>query len=455
MSFFSSKIHKYIFVFLVFFTSFTRVYRVNYPTETYFDEAYHVPAVRLIANNDSRAYEWWHEPIAGDDYHDWLHPPLAKIIQAVSVRVFGDNAWGWRLPSVIAGTGLVVAIYFFAKQLFGQLFTTDRAEKIGLLSALLVAIDGLPLVQSRIAMNDIFLVVFMFMALICFSRWQPKIWQFRIDRFLEKKNGFVKNKNTWLLLTGLLLGLGLAVKWSMLLLMLYLLILVIVGAINSKAWRVLPLAMFCLMLLPLFIYLLSYFQMFLQGKTFTHFIELHQQIIWYQTNRDSDHSYQSLPSDWLLNRRPVWYWTGTKLIADDDWIPKQVANIYAIGNPVVHLLALVVLIYQLGTVAVYWNNEKKLCFRLSTLSLFLFLWLPWFLSPRILFYHIYLPASLMLNILLSEFLITTVLKKSALVFWLLLIFMASCFVLFYPHWTGIAISTRQAEKIYFAFPSLR
>ncbi len=415
----------------------------------YFDEVYHVPAARLIANNDERAYEWWHQPIAGDDYHDWLHPPLAKLIQAGSIKLLGDNPLGWRIPSAVFGVALVLAIYFFTDRVFG-VYYPNQSKKIALLSAAMVVMDGLVLVQSRIAMNDVYLCFWMIMALLSLSLWQPKIWLLRLDRVRQKEKVSVRQSNGFLVLTGIFLGLALASKWSAVLLISAFLFLTVFVVIRSKMLRSLPLIIFSLIILPLSIYFLSYSQMFLQGKGINYFFDLHKQIFWYQTNRDSNHHYSSLPHQWLLNSRPVWYWTNESKDSTDK---NYEANIYLLGNPVIHLLAVVALIYRLGELVLSRNNEKKLSFKLSIFLLFVALLLPWFLSPRIVFYHLYLPAFLILSLILSDFLINVIFKRFSLIFWLVILLIITAFVVFYPHWTGIAVNEWVAEKIYFAFPS--
>lgn len=434
---------------IVFFSVTTRFWNLNHPAEMYFDEIYHVPAARLIANNDERAYEWWHQPIAGNDYHDWLHPPLVKLIQAGSIKLLGDNPLGWRMPSAVFGVALVVAIYFFADRIF-QVYYPAQSKKIALLSATIVAMDGLVLVQSRIAMNDVFLSFWMIVALLSLSLWQPKIWLLKFDRFKQKEKITVRQSSSFLVFTGLFLGLALASKWSAVLLILALLFLTISVVIESKMLRSLPLILFSLIILPLSIYFLSYSQMFLQGKGINDFFELHKQIFWYQINRDSDHDYSSLSHQWILNSRPVWYWT-------EDFVDRadknHEANIYLLGNPVIHFLAVIALIYRLGELIVSWNDEKKLSFKLSIFLLFVVLLLPWSLSPRIVFYHLYLPAFLILSLILSDFLINVILKRSSLIFWLVILLIIIAFVTFYPHWTGIPVNGWIAEKIYFAFPS--
>lgn len=442
--------HNLLLCLIVLFSLITRVWKLQLPAETYFDEAYHVPAARLIANNDKRAYEWWHQPIAGNDYHDWLHPPLAKMIQASSIKLFGDNSLGWRMPSAVFGVLLVLVIYFFSHHLFRIYYSKDQSKKIALLSSALVALDGLVLVQSRIAMNDIFVCFWMIMALLSATVWQPKIWLLKLDRFKQKEKEISRHSNIYLLATGLFLGLALASKWSAVLLILAIVTLAVSGVFASKMFKSLPLIFFSLFILPLLIYFLSYSQMFAQGKDIDYFYKLHEQIIWYQTNRDTDHSYSSLPHQWLLNNRPVWYWTSDYELSVNE---SQTANIYALGNPVIQALALLALIYRLGELVICWNNEKKLSFKLSTLLLFLALWLPWVLSPRIIFYHLYLPAFLILSLILADFLIDVISKKSSMVFWVIFSLVIISFFLFYPHWTGTAVDKRMAERIYFAFPS--
>jgi len=87
-------------------------------------------------------------------------------------------------------------------------------------------------------------------------------------------------------------------------------------------------------LLPLTIYLMSYGQMFLQGKNWNHFTKLHQQIWWYQTNLDATHPYQSQPWQWFLNIRPVW-------LHVDYSENGSIANIYSLGNPIFHFVGII------------------------------------------------------------------------------------------------------------------
>ena len=136
--------HHLLLTAILVFSILTRLWRLSYPAQEYFDEVYHLPAVRLIVNNDPRAYEWWHAPIAevGNQInnHDWLHPPLAKLIQAGFIKIFSDTPFFWRLPSAFAGVGLVATVYLLAQQVFSQVYTSkEKFVKLGLLSAFLTA----------------------------------------------------------------------------------------------------------------------------------------------------------------------------------------------------------------------------------------------------------------------------------------------------------------------------
>ena len=104
----------------------------------------------------------------------------------------GSNAFAWRLAGAVFGALLVVLVYLLAATMFGR-------PRIGLLAAGFVAIDGMSYVMSRIAMNDIFVAVFIVAAYLVF--WQ--IWAGRWAR------------SAWwaLPLVGVLLGLAAATKW--------------------------------------------------------------------------------------------------------------------------------------------------------------------------------------------------------------------------------------------------
>ncbi len=419
---------------------FLRVFRLDYPPEPYFDEVYHLPAVRLIKNNDPRVYEWWHAPIYGQHHFDWLHPPLAKLIQAGSVGLFGWKTWAWRLPSALAGTALVGAVYWVANLIFKELFkqkekSSLQAHQAALLAALLTSIEGLVLVQSRVAMNDIFVSLFMVLSAGLFLKSLRQVWL-----------GHKRAQLFYLLLTGSSLGLGLATKWSAGLLLFGIVLLQAGITLKQQKWRWLPFTFFSLLLLPLAIYLLSYVQMFLQGKNLGHFWQLHQQIFWYQTHREAGHLYASQPWQWFLNLRPVWYWHEKFSQAN------QVSNIYALSNPILTLLtvpALLMMGWRLWR-ALIDKKKLKVSFNLSyLLGVYLISWVPWIFSPRVMFFYHYLPALPFLIIIISYFL-WRLKTDSELSFWSMLTLISLGFIMFYPHWVGLPVSKTWVEAVYFS-----
>ncbi|TMB49165.1 MAG: phospholipid carrier-dependent glycosyltransferase, partial [Chloroflexi bacterium] len=104
----------------------------------------------------------------------------------------GSNAFAWRLMGIVFGAILVGLVYLLAATMF-------RRRGIAILAALFVAFDGMSYVMSRIAMNDIYVAVFIVAAYLVF--WQ--IWSGRWAR------------SAWwaLPLVGVLIGLAAATKW--------------------------------------------------------------------------------------------------------------------------------------------------------------------------------------------------------------------------------------------------
>jgi dolichyl-phosphate-mannose-protein mannosyltransferase len=431
---------RVILILILFFAFMSRIYRLHIPDRYIFDEVYHAITAKLIAANDPRAFEWWHGPIEPDTAVDWLHPPLAKYTQAFFIKILGSSSFSWRISSVLFGVGVIWAIYKLSQELFDD-------QRISLLAAGLASLDGLLLTQSRIAMNDIHVTFFILLTLISYIKY--------------KKDP----QNKKLLITGLSAGLAMGSKWSGLLVLLIVWLLELIHwlkkIISKKTnWNNLVnhglLMILALGLLPLTMYLVSYGQMFLQGKGWGHFTKLHQQTWWYQTNLEATHQYQSQPWEWFLNLRPVWFYVNY-------FEGGSIANIYSIGNPAFHfvgVIAVISTIYFLVISKLNNQSDKKNKFLNWLLVIYFLIWLPWQISPRIMFYYHYTPAVPLLSIIIAYWLVkiwffetnsksnwnkTTVLSivLSILIF----------FIIWYPQWTAIPMPVNFVNAVYYLIPS--
>ncbi len=113
--------------------------------------------------------------------------------QTASIDV-GSHAFAWRLPGVIAGVLMAVCLYVLARILF------QRRLVAGLVG-LFVVLDGMLFVQSRIAMNDVYVGLFIIAAYTVFAALWTGWWRGRAAFWVA------------LPIIGLLLGLALASKW--------------------------------------------------------------------------------------------------------------------------------------------------------------------------------------------------------------------------------------------------
>jgi len=122
------------------------------PGSLIFDEKYYVNVARIILGRPHDPDVYPDAVLGVDPNHE--HPPLAKLIIAFSMFVFGDNAYGFRLPSVIAGTVSIFIFYLLMKKM-------SKSRTLALVSSLLLSFDNLIFVHSRIATLDIFMLAFM------------------------------------------------------------------------------------------------------------------------------------------------------------------------------------------------------------------------------------------------------------------------------------------------------
>ncbi|MCL4545402.1 MAG: glycosyltransferase family 39 protein [Chloroflexi bacterium] len=135
------------------------------PGSLIFDEKYYVSAARTILGlPQSSDAPYAHSPVGKDPNAE--HPPLAKLIMAFDMRELGDNAWGWRWGSVVAGTLLIPLLY-----------SIGRRVRLGpwaaLLAAFLMSFDNLVFVTSRIGILDIFMLLGMLAGIALFLRGHP------------------------------------------------------------------------------------------------------------------------------------------------------------------------------------------------------------------------------------------------------------------------------------------
>jgi len=126
-----------------------------------FDEWYYVNVARVIlrlpqsiGSNGLPPYQ--NVPVGLDPNHE--HPPLAKLLIALSMYFLGDNAFGWRIPSVIFGSLAVLLFYLLLKKI-------STHKSVPLLGVFLFSFDNLVFVHSRIATLDIFTVTFMILGI--------------------------------------------------------------------------------------------------------------------------------------------------------------------------------------------------------------------------------------------------------------------------------------------------
>ena len=157
--------------------------------------------------------------------------------------------------------------------------------------------------------------------------------------------------------------------------------------------------------------------MFLTGHGFDIFIGVQKQMWWYHTGLDATHPFTSPWWSWPIMVKPVWVYAG-------EVVGSSVSNIYIMSNPVVIWGGLLAI-----ALCLYWTFvERNRKIGLVVFSYFVF-FVPWALSPRIMFYYHYLPSIPFLTIAIGYVLTRIANKKLILMFFGLALF---CFLYFYP-----------------------
>ncbi|UAB77507.1 phospholipid carrier-dependent glycosyltransferase [Erythrobacter sp. SCSIO 43205] len=346
--------------------------RLGTPSSPFFDEIHYLPAARdMLA------------ALAGAEvpYANPEHPLLGKALIAAGIGIAGDNPFGWRIMSLIAGTiavGASMRALWFASE-----------DRFACVSFGVLLVTGFHLfVQSRIAMLDIFMVAFLAIA----------AWQFA---------GAINQPETGrrrLILTGIAIGCALGSKWNAVPMAALPGIVFFAARLTAGRRRLLlsrrgaPVpgitlveAFVWLGILPLVTYAATFAPGYWLGNTFhpspllEHgLLGLHAQIIEMQQQVLSPHTYQSRWEQWASNTRGIWY-----LYENIDGAQR---GVLLIGNPVTMIAGLAGLIWcgVVGILHSDWARRGVVIGYLVALGF-------WIIAPKpVQFYYHYVTPSLFL-----------------------------------------------------------
>lgn len=199
-----------------------RLWRLGEPKVFEFDETYYAKdAWSLVNHGYVREYvDGADEKIlAGTTTGVWkgdpsmiVHPEVGKWLIGLGEKVFGMEPFGWRVASAVVGALMVLVMCRLARRVTGS-------TVLGLVAGLLLMLDGLQFVLSRLALLDIFLAFFTLCAVACLVN--DRDWhRARMARLqpvpLTGGWGPVRGLllRPWLLLGGVCFGLAIGTKWT-------------------------------------------------------------------------------------------------------------------------------------------------------------------------------------------------------------------------------------------------
>ncbi len=357
---------------------------LDVPDRMYFDEVYYAEdALALLEQGVEDGFA--------------VHPPVGKWLIAAGIATVGFDPVGWRVAAAIAGALTVLATYGIGIRLFGRLW-------LAALAGLLVAVDGMALSISRIAMLDGFVAMFV----------SGAAWLLLVDRE-QRADSLTAWPPPGRWAAGALLGLAVATKWSAVLAVGAAGLVVLAWELADRrragaglladpgrlaAGLVLP-----FVVLPAMVYLASYTGWFLNYPETRPGSEVcdvepcpvpltqqaadwwHEQgeIVSFHTDLDAEHDYRAPAWTWPILTRPVVHYfesCGREEPADEcEVAPGHGAIIVGVGNPAVWWLALPA--YGL----LGWAGIARRRSEAGFLLVFLLAqWVPWLVTARPVFF---------------------------------------------------------------------
>lgn len=275
---------------------------ISWYNSSYFDEIYH-PRTAL-------------EHIENRQIYETTHPPLGKILMGVGIRLFGMTPFGWRFVGTLFGVLMLPIFYVFLKKFFGR-------SLVAICGSILYAADFMHLTQTRIATIDTYAVFFIVAAYFFLYLWLS------LPRDAGVKEGVLP-----LFLSGLMFGIGVACKWTVLyagagMALLYLLNMIFRWKEGRREdrlwpgdlpdfwpwfWKTVLLSVVFFVVIPLCIYTASYwpYAVYAGDTSLKGLIavmwENQGHMLHYHQGVTQQHPYQSKWWMWMLDARPILYY---------------------------------------------------------------------------------------------------------------------------------------------------
>lgn len=202
---------------------FLRLWRLGTPREFQFDETYYAKdAWSLLNNGYVRGYvdDANDQILSGTTDGLWtdgpsmiVHPEVGKLLIGLGEKAFGLDPFGWRVASAVVGSLMVVVMVRLARRMTGSTL-------LGLVAGLLLMLDGLHFVLSRLALLDIFVAFFTLCAVACAVNdrdWYRRRLAARLPAPPDPSSwGPVRAVlfRPWLLAGGVCWGLAIGTKWT-------------------------------------------------------------------------------------------------------------------------------------------------------------------------------------------------------------------------------------------------
>lgn len=467
-----------------------RFWNLNHPQDIVFDETYYVKDSWALAvsgyeqawpDTADDAFANGNPPEPTGDPAFVVHPPVGKWLIAVGMMLFGPgDSMGWRFSSALCGTAMIALVVIAALLMF-------RSPGIAAIAGTILAVDGLHLTQSRLALLDIFLAFFILLAfvLLLFDRIDGR--RRLVKRLTERSRNTERNPylmgpwlgvRWWRIAAGISCGLAVGVKWNALYYIAALGIITVMWDIGArysagiKLW--LPagvlkdgLFAFISMIPVAFVtYLVTWSGWLMSaGGSYRTWAsdnpgagiqwlpgplrslwEYHKEAYAFHLSLDQDHDYQAGPDQWPILGRPTSYFYrkfeyGQNGCTETDCVQAILNQ----GNPVVWWSAIGAMVVAIVAVCLWraWRADWRL---LSLLAMIAVGWLPWFAyMERTMFFFYALPYLPFMALLLAAVISMLVpasdsdpLQKKVcwaiIAVWMLLLLGVAAY--FWPLWTA-------------------